>query len=74
MKVSVDVYTKDLDAAFSAYKKATEDGGLDVRLSSNHDYDTNEVQNFNLMFDIDHAAEVNSFLDDGPFAKDPDDL
>ena len=30
MKVRVDVYTKDLDAALSAFRMAKESGGLDI--------------------------------------------
>jgi hypothetical protein len=40
MKVSVDVYTKDVDAALVAFKAAIESGATDVRLNSSEDYDT----------------------------------
>jgi|TARA_Y100000294_G_scaffold76404_1_gene72025 hypothetical protein len=74
MLVSVDVYTKDLDAGLNAYKKAMESGAHDVQLNSSHDYESKELEYFNLMFQADHTSEVHSFLDDGPFAKNYDDL
>ena len=74
MQVSVDVYTKDLDAGLAAFKFALENGAIDVRINSNHDYDTKEFENLNLMFEADHSSEAISQLDRGPFAKDTDDL
>lgn len=74
MKVSVDVYTKDIDAALEAYKAALGAGATDVRLSSSEDYETKEFEHLNLMFDADHTSPAVSKLDDGPFAKDYDDL
>ncbi len=74
MLVSVDVYTKDLDAGLNAYKKAMESGAHDIQLNSSHDYESKELEYFNLMFQADHTSEVHSFLDDGPFAKDYGDL
>lgn len=74
MKVSVDVYTKDIDAGLGAFKAALEAGATDVRLNSSEDYDTKEFEYLNLMFDADHTSHAVSQLDDGPFAKDTDDL
>ena len=72
MKVSVDVYTKNIDAALAAYKRAIEDGATDVCLNSSEDYETKEFEYVNLRFEIDHTAEVIGSLDDGPFSKDYD--
>jgi len=74
MKVTVDVYTKDIDAALAAFKVAIESGATDVRLSSNEDWDTKEFENLNLMFEAEHTSEAFTVLDNGPFAKDVDDL
>ena len=74
MKVSVDVHTKDINAGLAAFKSALESGAVDVRLSSNHDFDTKEFENLNLMFEADHNSDAISKLDEGPFARDPSDL
>jgi len=74
MKVSVDVYTKDVDAALEAFKLAIEEGATDVRLNSSEDYNTKIFEYLNLMFDADHTSSAISHLDDGPFVKDTDDL
>ena len=74
MKVSIDVYTKDLDAALQAFKLAIENGAINVRLQSNEDYRTKEFENLNLMFDAEHSSSAISYLDDGPFVRDTDEL
>ena len=74
MKVSVDVYTKDVDAALEAFKVALEGGATDLRLNSNEDYNTGKFENLNLMFTTDHSSSAISHLDNGKFAKDTDEL
>ena len=74
MKVSVDVYSVDVEASLAAFKSALEDGATDLRLHSSEDYETQEFVSVNLMFEIDHTAPVLSQLDDGPFSKDEDQL
>ncbi len=74
MIVSVDVYTKDIDAALAIYKKAIEEGATSVNLNSSEDYDTKKFEHLNLMFEGDHSLGVIAILDDGPFCKDTDDL
>ena len=74
MKVYVDVYTKDVDAALGAFKFALESGATEIRLNSNEDYQTKKLENLNLMFNADHSSSAISRLDDGPFAKDADAL
>lgn len=74
MKVAVDVYSKDIDAALAAFKLAIETGATDVRLNSSEDYDTKEFEYLNLMFDAEHTSEAIENLDNGPFSKDYDDL
>ena len=74
MIVSVDVYTKDVDAALAAFKNAIENGGTNVRLSSSEDSDSKELEHVNLMFDADHTSVAVSELDKGPFVKDYSDL
>ena len=74
MKVSVDVYTKDIEAGLSAFKYALKAGATDVSLRSYEDYETKEFENLNLTFDADHKSDAISALDKGPFAKDSDDL
>lgn len=74
MKVSVDVYTKDIDAALAAFKLAVESGATDVRLSSSEDWDTKTFEHLNLTFEADHRSAAISKLDEGPFVKDTDDL
>ncbi len=67
MKVSVDVYSKDLEACLKVYKQAIEAGAEEVCLTSNHDYDTDEFENFQLSFDADHKNKALASLDNGPF-------
>lgn len=74
MIVSIDVYTKDLDAGLEAFKMAIENGATNVNLRSNEDWDTKKFENLNLMFDADHKSAAVAHLDNGPFAKDSDDL
>ena len=68
MKVSVDVYTKDVDAALEAFAQAIEAGATDVRLCSNNDWETKEFENLNLSFEAEHTLEVITMLDEGPFS------
>ena len=74
MKVSVDVYTKDVDAALAAFKVAVESRATDVRLTSSEDWNTKAFLCLNLVFDPDHRSVAISNLDDGPFVKSTDDL
>ena len=74
MKVSVDVFNKDIDAALAAFKLALEHGAEDVRMNSSEDYSTKVFEYLNLMFTADHSSPAISTLDDGPFVKDTDDL
>ena len=74
MIISVDVYTKNIDAALAAFKKAIEAGATNIRLSSSEDYETKEFENLNLMFEAEHTSVAVSNLDSGDFAKDPSDL
>ena len=74
MKVSVDVYTKDVDAALAAFKKAVETGATDAQLRSNEDWETKKFESLNLMFEADHSSEAITALDEGPFVKDSSDL
>lgn len=43
MIVSVDVYTKDIDAGLTAFKMALSSGAINVRLSSNEDWDSKKI-------------------------------
>lgn len=74
MRVSCDVYTKDVDAALAAYKTAIKQGATDVRLNSSENYDTKEFEYLNLMFDCENTASIFKELDDRPFDKDSDNL
>lgn len=74
MKVTVDVYTKDVEAAAEAFKHAVRSGATEVHLSSHEDWDTKEFQHLNLTFVADYKSEAISKLDEGPFVKDSDDL
>ncbi|GEM_PF-1770351 len=74
MIVSIDVYTKDIDAALAAFKVAVQNGATNVQLRSNEDWDTKKFENLNLMFDADHKSAAVEQLDSGPFVKDTDDL
>lgn len=74
MKVSVDVSTKNLDAALSAFKLAIESGAVSVRLNSSEDYDTKKFEYVNLTFEADHTSVAIAKLDDGPFERDSSDL
>jgi len=69
MKVSVDVYTKDIDSAFSAVRKAVEENISEIQLRGFQNWETKE-RTFNIMFDADHTSAVLSHLDDGNFLKD----
>lgn len=74
MEVTVDVYTKDLEAALTAYKFGHENGAINLQLNSSHDYDTKEFEYFNLSFEAEHISEAISKLDEAPFARDASDL
>ena len=74
MKVSVDVYTKDIEAGLTAFKNALENGATDAQLRSSEDWDTKEFESLNLMFEADHKSEAITALDEGPFVKDSSDL
>lgn len=70
MKVSVDVYTQDLEAAVSAYAEAIKSGAYDVSLTSNHDWSSKKLECFNLRFEADHSNTAIQGLDSGPFRTD----
>ena len=72
MRVNVDVYTQDIDAALEAFRCAIMEGATDVRLNTGEDWETKEFEYCNLMFEIDHTAAILTDLDDGPFVKDRD--
>jgi hypothetical protein len=74
MKVSVDVYTKDVEAGLAAFKLALDSGATDAQLRSNEDWETKKFESLNLMFEADHNSDAISNLDDGPFARDVADL
>jgi len=74
MKVSVDVYTKDVDAGLAAFKLALDSGAKDVQLRSNEDWESKKFENLNLMFEADNKSEAISNLDNGPFVRDQSDL
>ena len=74
MKVSVDVYTKDVEAALSAFKSALESGAIEVNLRSYEDYDTKEFESLNLSFEADNQSEAITSLDAGPFVRNSSDL
>ena len=74
MKVSVDVYTKDIEAGLTAFKNALENGATDAQLRSNEDWETKKFESLNLMFEADHKSEAITALDEGPFVKDSNDL
>lgn len=74
MKVRVDVYTKDVDAALGAFKFAVESGATGVCLNAIEDYQTKKFQHLNLMFEDNHSSPAISLLDDGPFVRDNDEL
>ena len=74
MKITVNVYTKDVEAAAEAFKHAVQSGATEVQLSSNEDWNTKKVEYLNLTFVVDHKSEAISKLDEGPFVKDSDDL
>jgi len=70
MRVSVDVYTTDIDAGMAAFKLALESGATDVQLRSNEDWDTKKFESLNLMFEADNKSEAINQLDNGKFTKD----
>ena len=74
MKVSVDVYTKDVDAGLAAFKLALDSGATDAQLRSNEDWETKKFESLNLMFEADNKSEAISNLDNGPFVRDVSDL
>ena len=70
MRVSVDVYTTDVEAGMSAFKLALESGATDVQLRSNEDWDTKKFESLNLMFEADNKSDAINQLDNGKFTKD----
>ena len=74
MKVTVDVYTKDVDAGLAAFKLALDSGATDAQLRSNEDWETKKFESLNLMFEADNQSAAITSLDDGPFKRDVSDL
>ena len=72
MRVSVDVYTTDIEAGMAAFKLALESGATDVQLRSNEDWDSKKFESLNLMFEADHKSAALAQLDDGPFSRERD--
>lgn len=70
MRVSVDVYTTDVEAGMAAFKLALENGATDVQLRSSEDWDTKKFESLNLMFEADNKSEAIDQLDNGKFTKD----
>lgn len=70
MRVSVDVYTTDVEAGMAAFKVALDAGASDVQLRSYEDYDSKKFECLNLMFEADHKSEALAQLDSGPFNRD----
>jgi len=70
MRVSVDVYTTDVEAGMAAFKLALESGATDVQLRSNEDWDTKKFESLNLMFEADNKSDAINQLDNGKFVKD----
>ena len=67
MKVSVEVYSTDLEACLKAFKLALNTGAEEITLRTNHDYDTKKFENLQLSFEADHNNEALASLDKGPF-------
>lgn len=74
MKVSIDVYTKNIDAALNAFKFAIESGATSARLISNENYETRKFEYLNLVFEVDHKSEAISMLDNGLFVRDVNEI
>ena len=72
MQVSLDIYTTEIDEIMEIFKLAIEDGAIDVRLNTEHDYHSKQLECYNLSFEIDHNSDVLNLIDDGPFYKDRD--
>ena len=74
MKVSIDVYTKNVDAALAVFKSALETGAIDMHLRSSEDYNSGALEYLNLMFRAEHTSPVLKELDEGPFVDDSNKL
>tara|TARA_Y100000031_G_C7872090_1_gene226796 strand:- start:185 stop:412 length:228 start_codon:yes stop_codon:yes gene_type:complete len=74
MRVSVEVYSKDIVATLEAYKKATEVGAINITLYSSEGGVTKKINYLNLTFQVEHKSEILDFLDDGPFSPDSNNL
>lgn len=74
LTLSVDVYTKDVDAALAAFKAALEAGATSVRISSNEEWGTKAFENVNLMFEATPGSDVIALVKRPPFVRDPGDL
>ena len=74
MKVSINVYTKDIDAALKAYRIAVESDALSVSLITSHDWETKKFEYFELRFEAEHENPAISNLDKGPFKTDYSEL
>ena len=70
MKISVDVYSQDIDASLKAFRDAFNTGAVRVYIRSSHDFDTKKFEYLNLRYDADHKNEALARLDKGPFQKD----
>ena len=74
MKVSVDVYTKDLDAALEAFKAAFIANASSINLRVNEDWNTKVFENFELTFEADHKSLAIEAVSSDNFKADSDEL
>jgi hypothetical protein len=74
MQVTVEAFTKDLEAALKAFKVAAKENASDCVLSAVENWSSKDLECFTLAFAADHRSKAVSQLDDGPFFKDKDDL
>lgn len=72
--LTIDVYTKDVDAACAAFKAAVVAGATNVRISSNEAWGTRTFENINLTFDAAPVSSVASLVKRPPFVRDPSEL
>lgn len=70
MKVSVCVFSQDIEASVEAFRVAVKNEAKNVCLDCSNHYETGEFEHFSLRFEADHKSEAVAHLDSGAFTHE----